>query len=848
MTKTTSLGLVRSLLVAGAAIGLWIYGAPRIHAQAGITITSPTSGTIVKAGPDFATDVLNDPWDFSNREDVAIDPAQIVDFSNFAVSGGLAGGTALDTSASFFTLQRAWYNILNPGRTGRRFPISSATYTKLAFKVNLGDGTRHPRVYWFHNDIGDPTGDASGWLYLDPNVTTPSGNGIYTLDMTQVNQNGINQGTPWTTGAVTGLAMFPNDQSSSVTAQFDWVRLTTADSNAASPNMHITWTGGSGTIAIKATDANGVVYTVNNAVSASQGSYDWKYGFLPPGTYTLTVGSASTLFKINSPPSIAVTDPDQTGGADFATNVLLNPWDMNDNGDFFDDHGVTIVDHLTSENASNGLFTGVSDGVAVACTAGTLPSCSGGVPVGDPQLYLLSNGSASNTTNVIDTTKYHRLTFSLNVQRSFDLQHGSVARVFWGGATGPGAPYNLTTTKDIIAWPGMNTYTIDLATLTTATNGGLETANATPWTAQPVRHLRIDPHEFPEVITFNYGPVKLAADDETSNNSFTIKWTGSDADGDAATVSLYYDNDLNPNNGKTLIASGLALSTGQYVWNTSSVPSGTYYIYAVASDSYNATGQYSTGPVKVSTFTPPSNPAMGIDTPTPNQTVTSAFEVGGWALDLAAPSGSTGVDNMQFYAFPNDGAGAPVFLGTGSYGWTRSDVAAVYGSQFTNVGYHFTVTGMMPGKYMIGIYAHSTVSSQYFVGTVHITVGGTTLMSIDAPSPESTISASSFGVSGWAIDTRGTTTTGVDQVHVYAYPNPGSGQPPIFLGVAQYGAIQRQDVANLYGPQFVNSGYVLNISRAAAGLGPGVYNIVCWTHNSITNSFTANALMRVTLQ
>lgn len=76
---------------------------------------------------------------------------------------------------------------------------------------------------------------------------------------------------------------------------------------------------------------------------------------------------------------------------------------------------------------------------------------------------------------------------------------------------------------------------------------------------------------------------------------------------------------------------------------------------------------------------------IAVDAPTPNQVVTSAFEVGGWALDAGAPSG-TGVDGVQFYIQPQ-GAPAPgVFMGTGSYGGSRPDVGALFGSRFTNTG------------------------------------------------------------------------------------------------------------------------------------------------------------------
>jgi hypothetical protein len=241
--------------------------------------------------------------------------------------------------------------------------------------------------------------------------------------------------------------------------------------------------------------------------------------------------------------------------------------------------------------------------------------------------------------------------------------------------------------------------------------------------------------------------------------------------------------------------------------------------------------------------------ALWIDAPAASATVTSAFEVGGWAIDPAATTG-TGVNAVQFYIFPNDGAGSPVFLGAGSYGWSRPDVAAAFGSQFNDSGYHFTVTGMMPGSYLLGVYARSTVSNAYsIVKTVHITVSATALMSIDTPSPEMVVTTPTFGVSGWAIDRNAATGTGVDALHVYAYRNPQTpgGGTPVFLGVATLG-IARSDVGSLYGARFTNSGYVLNLNAAAAGLTPGVYNIVVWAHSTATDSFNNVAVVRIWIQ
>jgi len=363
-----------------------------------------------------------------------------------------------------------------------------------------------------------------------------------------------------------------------------------------------------------------------------------------------------------------------------------------------------------------------------------------------------------------------------------------------------------------------------------------------------VRHFRIDPFEFAQQITFHMDNVKLAADDETKSGSFTIRWTGSDADNDAAGVALYYDTDQNPNNGKTLITSSAALASGQYVWNTSGVPAGTYYIYAVANDGLNADAQYSTGPVKVVNFTPVSKGFLSLNTPQANQVLTSAFEVGGWTLDQAASSG-TGVDDIQFLVHPGSLSNPGVFIGHGRLNIPRPDVASIFGAQFTNSGFHYTITGMSPGNFVLEVQAHSTVTNQFsIIATLPFSVSASALMSIDAPSAEATFPNNNFGVSGWAIDRSGASGTGIDQVHVYAYKDPGSGNPPVFLGIAQYGAIQRPDVAALYGARFTNCGYVLNIDRTQMGLGPGTYNVVVWMHSSVSNSFIGNALVQLVLQ
>jgi len=256
--------------------------------------------------------------------------------------------------------------------------------------------------------------------------------------------------------------------------------------------------------------------------------------------------------------------------------------------------------------------------------------------------------------------------------------------------------------------------------------------------------------------------------------------------------------------------------------------------------------------VNVTIAGPVSHPFIDLDSPREGFVVTSSFEVGGWALDTGAPTG-TGVDAVQFYIFPNDGAAPGVFIGQGSYGLSRPDVGAIFGSpRYDHTGFHYTISGLGPGAFVLGVYARSTVTGTYsIVKTVHITVNATALMAVNPPVPESIITAPIFDVDGWSIDRSIESTalsgSGVDTLHVYAYPNPGSGAPPIFLGVAAVGLV-RPDVAALYGSRYGTSGFHLAVDRSALGLSPGVYNIAVHSHSTVSSSFNNLTVVRVTLQ
>jgi hypothetical protein len=96
-------------------------------------------------------------------------------------------------------------------------------------------------------------------------------------------------------------------------------------------------------------------------------------------------------------------------------------------------------------------------------------------------------------------------------------------------------------------------------------------------------------------------------------------------------------------------------------------------------------------------------------------------------------------------------------------------------------------------------------------------------------------------IAGWAIDTDADSGTGVDTVHVWAYP--GDGGDPLFLGAAAYGG-RRPDVGAIYGTRFRDSGYGL----LTTALAPGTYDLAVFAWSTVTGDFVPARVVRVTVR
>jgi hypothetical protein len=120
-----------------------------------------------------------------------------------------------------------------------------------------------------------------------------------------------------------------------------------------------------------------------------------------------------------------------------------------------------------------------------------------------------------------------------------------------------------------------------------------------------------------------------------------------------------------------------------------------------------------------------------------------------------------------------------------------------------------------------------------------------TRMALEQPASSSTVGYP-FEISGFAVDLDARIGTGVDKVHIWAFPDDGgpiSFSSGTFLGSAVMG-IDRQDIADLYGAQFEPSGFALTSYKR---LPTGNYIFTAYAHSTVTGTFNNSESASVTV-
>jgi hypothetical protein len=651
--------LLRTILLLGFALVL----ATEAWAQS-LTIGGQPSRT-VRSGVDFAATVIGDPWDFDEATDYVYmfsdDVTNISAFTSIPTVNGVLSGVVRGADPTVQLQFEGIGGALNTvGRNGIVTPIDASRFRRLSFRVRrsggIPDTIDRVGAFWFPPlDRGAGglglwqargmvvDGQPANMMPLDVQATSIYQ--IYRLDLDAPLQAG---GAAYA-GNIAGLKLrlARSDSVRGATIDLDWVRLT---ERGAGTTQRLQWSNLGGRVVLRATHAQtGDVIQIypdgtSGAVDFADNSfYDWDYGYLPPGTWTVSAQGTATrtaTLVIDAAPVVTVLDPDAGGGRDFATAVLGDPWDLTNPQDV-SRNGRTH--HFTSEQyTANGLI-GVTSG--------------GSYPANPPDPWVLfTDDGFGFGPPVINANIYHRLSFTLEYDRkelmateALSETFGGVARVAWAVSDGTGfTPFTIT--QDIFVLDGgPHTYTMDLAAM--RDTNSLESPIASFWEGN-IGTFRIDTDESATPRTIRLANVKIAADDAPNGTGvFTIRWRATDAtfssqvanlNASDATVALYYDTNLDPAQ-KTSIASGIPATNGQFNWHVGGLAVGVYHVYVEITDGAgNTQGRYASGPVRLSSTFPPVTDNNG-------NGLADAWESKYGVSSPTADTDGDGVNNLQEY-------------------------------------------------------------------------------------------------------------------------------------------------------------------------------------------------------
>jgi hypothetical protein len=782
-----------------------------------------------KAGEEFATRTFQDPWDMNQRTDVGwwmfgTDQPE-PNLTNISFTNGILSARSTNNDPSFFVVETGYGGTAPIGKIGTNFPVNADLYRLFSIRMRVTNPSFF-QFFWSTNTIHD----APGLQSSNPVITT-AGWRIYSVDL---NTLGLIAGTePWS-GTKRALRFDPTSLSNE-DIQVDWIRLS---QNEPALNRTISWTV-NGTYDIyldTASRPGNTDATLTQGIlarSVSGTSHTFNLGALPPGTYYIAMRPANTsgalvysttTYTINQPPLVTVTAPSPEGSSDdFATVQMNNPWDMASLADIDRTHnisgatittGIPVVDLNDNPLGNPPLFYGVST-----------PADPSTPTIGDPIVYFLAP-EARGFSYRIDPDRYRILTVEMgipNLARSYLV--GSHARIIWHVAGEAPTAENVSLPEVLNHRAGVNnifSFTVDMKALPLE---GAGSPSHTGWTAGSsplpgIDGFRIDPHEFPTPTAFYYKRVKLASV-EQSHTSYTVRWTTSKTGG---TINLYYDDDRNPSNGKTLFDSVAAGSlSGSRNWNTTGLPDNTdWFVYVEHVDGSNTNGAYGAWPVHID-HTPSSTTRLALNrtqlnfgvvqrvnqavplVATAPQTVRVSVVGGGspcWTVDNSLPDS---------YTVTIDGGGTSK-CGSGSF-----TVAMNPSNPFNVSGLgaaRFTVREVTPG---------STSNSPQYVNAFHRIMFSTTgpVGVVDTPADSSPVSGS-IPVTGWALDD-------VDIASVAIYRDPVAGESGlVFIGNASRVDDARPDIegANLNTPFNYRGGWgYLLLTNFLPGGGDGTYRL-----------------------
>ena len=612
--------VILGLAAAGIAIAV---AAGQASAQT-ISITSPTASRTVQEGNDFATQQLQNPWDFTETRDIGFELG--FNINNISNTGGIWKGVSSLAGAYVLPLFGG-YPELNQieglqgdrklPRYGSNTPITASKYKLLTFRLRQNNRSTIA-IYWDNSSVGGffPDGanfGAFGDSFAFAGIVANSGLTQYSFDMSTLP---FEQKRGSWTGDIYALRLDPSvTAAAGSTTEFDWIRLVDPASgpdfevcftvSGSAPNNLITIfedgnnAGFDGVPVARFTYANGT--TNANTCTTNSGALGYKFSsaILPPGNHyfyaTLSSRANNTApltqvsrsgysaaLVINAAPNAYFTAPTQLTGRDYAISEVGNPWDMDAAADVKNLGAVypQALRQFTSPAFVNGVFQAIAD-----------PPLPGNTE-SDVQVHM--NVPANKP---IGSSKYRYLTYKIGIDGTLypslsdRIERGWVMRPVWwrndivndGGGL-----------KAHILYEGNQVYTTDLWDTSKMERG-------TPWTSSSSWfNLRVDPLETPVNTYFFLDYVELHGENVPTSNQYQISFSIDDPDSSAFDVTAFYDADNKNFDGSRIAAvTGIGAGSRTLTWNTAAVKAGRYYVYIVISDGVNTKKIYSPVPIAV---------------------------------------------------------------------------------------------------------------------------------------------------------------------------------------------------------------------------------------------------------
>lgn len=571
--------------------------------------------------------MMNDPLGIRQIDSPkCLYPNHFIDNLSWCAAGFWCGQVRSDVgNPDLFLLHPGYLNDLPVGVMGELHPINANLYRQLTFRMyidSVDPGDPGFQVMWTNGTVAD-IGNPPKWGQTIFYKTYPGWN-IYTIDLglyTNGSLSGFGGTLPWANN-ITGLRLDPGFSGmNNRIVQLNWVRLTPIQ------NRPLAWsTNQSGplTITLQTTGVNDILrqytivsnYSTPTTIDASAGSTNLPES-LPGGAWTVQLGVGSQTSAAAGPwvvqplPQARFVHPGFNTGQDYAVTVLHRPWDMSG------PQSIYQYAYMSAPVFGNNILTSTTNAL-------TNSGCSG--PWADPSVNLLNDNYWSppiTTDPPIDTAKFHLLTAHVKLDGTPDVSYGWVFRVNWSNADKTGGFQHCGTTKNFTLHAGWNDIVVDLASPDLL--DPYDPCNS-EWLSQTLRQqLRIDPSEDPDATAVHLGPVQLtAAETVTKGLPFKIALQTTMATGAVATY--YYNTQKYTSTGQlpvlqyapvlpgpyrsylpaawmqvSAVSFGGTANAGNtaYLWDTSGVTPGTYYISVALFDGYNTTVAYSDAPVMV---------------------------------------------------------------------------------------------------------------------------------------------------------------------------------------------------------------------------------------------------------